>query len=69
MASLCFWVSKKQKQKNSIIAKAQNKIHYYLDIYTYIKKMQEVDVIKYCMFDEDQLTLVNFYQSHQSKLD
>ena len=68
MASLCFWVSKKQKKKNSIIAKAQNKIHYYLDIYTYIKKMQEVDVIKYCMFDEDQLTLVKFLSKPPIKI-
>ena len=59
-ASLCFWASKKQKRRIRIINKAEEKIHYYLDIYTYIKKMQEIDLLKYCLFDEDQSTLFKF---------
>ena len=59
-ASLCFWSSKRQKRRNKLISKAENKIHYYLDIYTYIKKMQEIDLLKYCLFDEDQTTLFKF---------
>ena len=30
--------------------------------------MQEVDVIKYCMFDEDQLTLVKFLSKPPIKI-
>lgn len=59
-ASLCFWSSKRQKRRNKLISKAENKIHYYLDIYTYIKKMQEIDLLKYCLFDEEQSTLFKF---------
>ena len=59
-ASLCFWASKKQKRRIRLINKAEDKIHYYLDIYTYIKKMQEIDLLKYCLFDDDQATLFKF---------
>ena len=59
-ASMCFWTSKKQKRRHRLISKAEMKIHYYLDIYTYIKKMQEIDLLKYCLFDEDQSTLFKF---------
>ena len=59
-ASVCFWASKRQKRRHRLISKAESKIHYYLDIYTYIKKMQEIDLLKYCLFDEDQSTLFKF---------
>ena len=59
-ATFCFWASKKQKRRHRLISKAETKIHYYLDIYTYIKKMQEIDLLKYCLFDEDQTTLFKF---------
>ena len=59
-ASVCFWTSKRQKRRHRLISKAESKIHYYLDIYTYIKKMQEIDLLKYCLFDEDQSTLFKF---------
>ena len=59
-ASFCFWASKKQKRRIRLINKAEDKIHYYLDIYTYIKKMQEIDLLKYCLFDEEQSTLFKF---------
>ncbi len=59
-ASVCFWTSKRQKRRHRLISKAESKIHYYLDIYTYIKKMQEIDLLKYCLFDEEQSTLFKF---------
>ena len=59
-ASMCLLTSKKQKRRHRLISKAEMKIHYYLDIYTYIKKMQEIDLLKYCLFDEDQSTLFKF---------
>ena len=67
-ATLCFWSSKKQKRRSKIIDIAEKKIHYYLDIYTYITKMQEIDIMKYCLFDEDQLTLIKFLSKPPVKL-
>ena len=60
LASLCPCCSNLQRRRNEIIKKAENKIHYYLDIYTYIKKMQEIDLIKYCLFDNEQMNLFEF---------
>lgn len=51
-----------------IIEQAEKKIHYYLDIYTYIKKMQEIDIIKYSLYDEDQLTLFKFLSKPPVKM-
>lgn len=67
-ATLCFWTSKKQKRRHRVISRAEEKIHYYLDIYTYIKKMQEIDLLKYCLFDEDQSTLFKFLSKPPIKL-
>ena len=67
-ASMCFWTSRKQKKRNLIIEQAEKKIHYYLDIYTYIKKMQEIDIIKYSLYDEDQLTLFKFLSKPPVKM-
>lgn len=67
-ATFCFWTSRKQKERCNIITKAEKKIHYYLDIYTYIKKMQEIDLLKYCLFDEDQLELFDFLSKPPVKL-
>jgi hypothetical protein len=60
LASLCPCCSNLQRRRYEIIKKAENKIHYYLDIYTYIKKMQEIDLIKYCLFDNEQMNLFEF---------
>ena len=60
IATFCSCCSDLQKRRYKIIQKAENKIHYYLDIYTYIKKMQEIDLIKYCLFDHEQMNLFEF---------
>ena len=59
-SSLFFCVSKKNYRRYQIFRNAEKKIHYYLDIFTYVKKMQEIDLLKYCLFDEEQLNLFEF---------
>ena len=54
---LCFWCSKKLDKKNNIISKAEDRVHYYLDVFNYIKKMQEIDLLTYCLLDHDQYNL------------
>ncbi len=68
IASFCHCCSKKQKRRNNLLKKCERKIHYYLDIYTYIKKMQEIDLIKYCLFDENQLKLFKYLSTPPVKL-
>ena len=60
IAYCCNCCTKKLNHKYSLLRKCELKIHYYLDIYTYIKKMQEIDLIKYCLFDQEQMKLFNF---------
>jgi len=60
IAYCCNCCSKRLKNKYSLLRKCELKIHYYLDIYSYIKKMQEIDLIKYCLFDKEQIVLFNF---------
>ena len=55
-----FWTIKYQKRRYELLQKAEKKIHYYLEIFNYIKKIQEIDLIKYCLFDKKQLILLNF---------
>ena len=51
--------TKERKNKNKIVKKLEFKVHHYLDIYNYIEKMQEIDLIKYCVFDEKQMKAFN----------
>ena len=67
-ASYCYCCSRKQKRRNLMLKKCEYKIHYYLDIYTYIKKMQEIDLIKYCLFDENQMKLFRYLSTPPVKL-
>ena len=39
---------------------AEFRIHYFMDIFNFIKKMQEIDLLKYCLFDKDQIMLFDF---------
>ena len=57
----CF--SNKLKTKNFLFEKCKQKMYYYLDIFVYIKKIQEIDLIKYCLLDNDQLILFNYLSS------
>ena len=42
------------------IKKAEDRVHYYLDVFNYIKKMQEVDLLTYCFLDHDQYKLFEY---------
>ena len=46
--------------KNLLYQKGLKKINNYLDIITYLKKMQEIDLLKYLVLDKDQVKLFNF---------
>lgn len=52
--------TKSVKVKTEIHQKAADKYNYYMDIFTYIKKMQEIDLLKYLLLNKDQITLFNF---------
>ena len=57
---LFFWISKGMKRRKSIILKGEERVHYYLDVFNYIKKMQEIDLLTYCIFDQDQFKLFEY---------
>ena len=52
--------SKKLTFKSLLYDKASKKMNYYFDVYTYIRKMQEIDILKYLLFDKNQINLFNF---------
>ena len=56
----CFWMNNKQERRRQFFDKAEKKIHYYFDVYNYIKKMQEVDLLVYSLFDDEQVKLIDF---------
>ena len=58
--SFCYWSNKYQKRKFELLQKAENKIHYYLEVFNYIKGMQEIDLLKYCIFDQEQIELIDY---------
>jgi hypothetical protein len=58
---LCF---KKQHRtlhlKDTLFEVSLKKLNYYMDVFTCIKKMQEIDILKHLIFSKDQLNLFNF---------
>jgi hypothetical protein len=61
--SMCFWTSKYQKRRYELLNEAERKVHYYLEVFNYIKGMQEIDLLKYCLFDKEQITLFDYLAS------
>ena len=59
-AALCSFCSKKWNIKYRIIKSAERKIHYYMDIDTYIKTVQEFELLKEILFNENYLRLFQF---------
>jgi len=59
------------KLKFRIHDEAFKKFNYEMDIYTYIRKMREIDILKYLMMNNDQIHLVNMISkpsfSHKSR--
>ncbi len=66
---LCFWVSKGMRRRKNIILKGEDRVHYYLDVFNYIKKMQEIDLLTYCIFDHDQYKLFEYLSKPPVKFD
>ena len=60
---MCFWTSKYQKRRHELLNEAERKVHYYLEVFNYIKGMQEIDLLKYCLFDKEQITLFDYLAS------
>ena len=56
----CCWKSKRLTLKNLLYKKANKKLSYYFDVYSYIRKMQEIDILKYLILDKNQVNLFNF---------
>ena len=48
------------KKKKLMYEASESKFNYNIDIITYLKKMQEIDIIKYLLLDVDTLNLMNF---------
>ena len=69
LSQFLFCINKNQKRKKIFYQKAEDKIHYYLDIYNYIKKMHEIDLLIYTLFDNDQIKLFDFLLILPLKID
>ena len=48
------------KANNNLIKEGEGKINYYVDVLTYIQKMQEIDLMKLILFNKDQQNLFDF---------
>ena len=59
-SKLFFWYSTKLERRREFFNKAEEKIHYYFDVYNYIQKMQEVDLLVYTLLEDDQIKLFEF---------
>ena len=59
-AALCSFCSKQWNIKYRLIKSAERKIHYYMDIVTYIKTVQEFELLKEMLFNENYLRLFQF---------
>ena len=57
------------RRRKSIILKGEDRVHYYLDVFNYIKKMQEIDLLTYCIFDQDQFKLFEYLSKPPVKFD
>jgi hypothetical protein len=51
---------RKYRMRKKILKAGQQKMFFYLDVLTYVKKMQEIDILKYLLLSADQLCLFNF---------
>ena len=68
LASILFCFSKLQKRRYNATKSAEFRIHYYMDIFNFIKKMQEIDLLKYCFFDKDQIMIFDFISKTPFKI-
>jgi hypothetical protein len=55
-----FKCGRKMKIKSDVYRKSLKKLHYYFSIFTYIKTVQSVDLVKHLLLDNNQFNLFNF---------
>jgi hypothetical protein len=48
------------KKKQQIFVNAEKKFNHNIDLVTFMKKMQEIEILKYLLLDRDTLKLMNF---------
>ena len=68
ITKIFFCCSKKIRKKKKLFDKCEERIYYYLDIFVYSKKMQEIDLLKYSLFDDDQFILFKYLSTPPIKL-
>ena len=64
----CFWCTPKSYRKNKLIKSAEKKIHYYMDIITYVKTIQEFELLKEMFFNENNLRIFQFASKPTMKI-
>lgn len=56
----CTKQSERYIYKTSLYKEGEKKLNFYIDILTYIKKMQELDLLKLLLLNHNQLKMLNF---------
>ena len=64
----CTCFSHKLKKKKKFYDLCKEKLNNYLDINNYIKSVQDINLLKYIIFDFDQLLLFNYLERKAVKL-
>ena len=64
----CFCCSPRLKKNRLLLSQAENKINYYMDIHTYIRTVQEFELLKDIFFDKKSLTLFHFLSKCSVKI-
>jgi len=64
----CFWCTKNSYKKYIIMKNAEKKIHYYMDILTYVKTIQEFELLKGILFNENNIKLFEFASKPSMKI-
>ena len=55
-----FLISKKLKKKNLLLKNGKKKFFENLDILTYLKNLQQIQVLNYILFEKYQINLIEF---------
>jgi len=64
----CFCCSPRLKRTRILLSQAENKINYYMDIVTYIKTIQEFELLKDMLLDKKSLKLFQFLSKSAIKI-
>ena len=64
LLSLCLCNKRKVWKRNKeLVEKTQEKVHYFLDVMTYIEKFQEIECLKHILFSKEERHLFDFISS------